>query len=178
MALPACLRVLCALGLAWLAAGARAADPAAPQEYALKAAFIYNFALFTTWEERADRTISLCVLGRDPFGEALDALQGREVGAARLAVKRMRNVGETAGACQIVFITEAEVDNFIASRNGARDASGVLTIADRDGAARQGIMIEMTMEARKIGFEFNQESARKCQVQISSKLLRLARKVH
>jgi hypothetical protein len=174
----ACRTWLFALCLACWAHGGRAAEALAAQEYALKAAFIYNFALFTEWGERPDHTITLCVLGRDPFGDALDPLQHKDVGAARLVVRRMRSVADTAGACQIIFIAEAEVDNYLAARAITQNAIGVLTIADREGAARQGIMIEMTMEARKIGFEYNQDSARKLQVRIRSNLLRLARKVY
>jgi hypothetical protein len=59
-----------------------------------------------------------------------------------------------------------------------RLAGGVLTIAEREGAARQGIIIELTTDERKIGFEFNRASAREAKLDISSKLLRLARRVH
>ena len=169
------LGLLCA---ATSGALAQVPPAAATAEYALKAAFIYNFALFTSWDERADKTIHLCVLGRDPFGTALDQLEGKPVGAARLATHRMRNPTEAAHNCQIVFVTYAEVENFLARPSAAQDGIGVLTITDRDGAARMGIMIELTTEDRKIGFEFNQEAARVNHLQVSSKLLRIARKVY
>lgn len=151
---------------------------AATPEYALKAAFMYNFALFTTWNERLDRTVHLCVLGRDPFGAALDQLQGKEIGTAHLTIQRLRNPSEAARNCQIIFVTFPEVENFLARPTAAQDSIGVLTISDRPGAARMGIIIELTMEDRKIGFEFNQEVARQNRLQVSSKLLRIARKVH
>lgn len=155
--------------------------PAAAQatpEYALKAAFIYNFALFTTWAERDDRILNLCVLGRDPFGPALDALEGKEVGPMRLAVHRHRSLGNVLHQCQIVFLADAEVDKFLARPEAMRENVGMLTISDREGTARLGIMIELTTQDRKIGFEFNQESARLAKVQVSSRLLRIARKVY
>jgi hypothetical protein len=169
--------ITCALLLSSVLATARAEHPATP-EYALKAAFIYNFARFTAWPERPDKLLHLCILGRDPFGSALDAIDNKEIGKLHIAVKRLRNPDEAMRACQIVFITDAEVAGFQVLPETVRVAGGVLTIADREGAARQGIIIEMTTDERKIGFEFNQDSARQARVDISSKLLRLARKVY
>lgn len=157
--------------------GAARSEATASPEYALKAAFIYNFAKFTTWSERADHTITLCIVGRDPFGAAIEPLEGKEIGMAKLTIRHTKSVGEALRSCQIVFLAESEVDNFLARSDSFRE-SGVLTIADKEGAARQGVMIELTPEDKKIGFEFNQEAARVGHVQISSKLLRIARKVY
>ncbi|MFT5643257.1 MAG: hypothetical protein ACI83P_000802 [Janthinobacterium sp.] len=171
------LQVQCALliGAMLSLCCARAdADVMTRPEYALKAAFIYNFALFTTWPDRLDRTITLCVLGPDPFGAALDPLNGKQVGAAKLAVRRMKNRSEAVSGCQIVFVAESELDNYL----DAQVAPGVLTIADSKGAAQRGIMIELTAENRKIGFEFNQTKALQASVPVSSKLLRIARRVY
>ena len=96
----------------------------------------------------------------------------------RIAARRLRNADEAMRSCQIVFITDSEVESFQMQPEAVRLAGGVLTIAEREGSARQGIMIEMTTADRKIGFEFNQDSARHARVEISSKLLRLARKVY
>jgi hypothetical protein len=167
------LLVACALpGLTALA------QPPATPEYTLKAAFIYNFARFTNWPERPDKLLHLCVLGRDPFGDALDTLNKKEVGQLHVAVTRLRNAEEAMRTCQIVFIADSEVDSFLMQPERVRFASGVLTIAEREGAARQGIVIELATDERKIGFEFNQASAREARLEISSKLLRLARRVY
>lgn len=151
---------------------------AATPEYKLKAAFIYNFARFTIWPERPDKLLRVCILGRDPFGSALDAINHKEIGKLRIAVRRLRNPEDAMRDCQIVFITDAEMAGFQLLPESVRVARGVLTIADREGAARLGIMIEMTTDERKIGFEYNQDSARQARVEISSKLLQLARKVY
>ena len=154
------------------------AAPLAGPEYVLKAAFIYNFAMFTTWAERLDQTITLCVLGRDPFGAALDPLAGKQIGSAKLAIRRMKTRAETQGACQIVFVTESEVDDYLDLVERPQGGGGVLTIADKEGVAQRGMMIELTVEDKKIGFEFNWQAARLGKVEVSSKLLRMARKVH
>jgi hypothetical protein len=156
---------------------APALPPATP-EYTLKAAFIYNFARFTNWPERPDKLLHLCVLGRDPFGTALDTIDKKEVGQLQIAVTRLRDADEAMRTCQIVFVSDAEVDSFLMQPARVRLAGGVLTIAEREGAAHHGIIIELTTDERKIGFEFNRASAREAKIDISSKLLRLARRVH
>src|SRR3984957_16471831 len=78
-------------------------------EYRLKAAFLYNFALFTEWPVDVGSTLNLCVYGRDPFGEEIDALQGKAVGERHLGVRRVPSV-EALRACQVVFITDPSGD--------------------------------------------------------------------
>ena len=147
-------------------------------EYVLKAAFIYKFALFTTLPNApAKKNLTLCILGRDPFGATIDELDGKEVDAATLSVRRIASATAKAN-CQILFVAESEVTSYLSSTTPGKDDIGILTITDKEGAARQGIMIELSTADKKLGFEFNQDVARSNQVQISSKLLRLARKVY
>lgn len=153
-------------------------SPEATPEYTLKAAFIYNFARFTNWADRPDKLLHLCILGRDPFGSALDTIDNKEVGHFHLAVKRLRDVDEAMHTCQIVFITDSEIEGLLLQIERLRLTNGVMTVADKEGAARQGIIVELTTADRRVGFEFNQESAHQAKIEVSSKLLRLARKVY
>jgi hypothetical protein len=53
----------------------------------------------------------------------------------------------------------------------------VLTIADTPGALDAGVGINMTLRQGKIAFEINLEVTRSAQLNLSSKLLRLASRV-
>jgi len=173
------VRALTALGaLLALVSAPTWAQPAATPEYTLKAAFIYNFARFTNWGDRPDKALNLCVLGRDPFGSALDMIDNKEVGRLHIVVKRLRDVEKAFDGCQIVFVTDSEMDNFLLQPERVRLASGVMTIADQEGAARRGVIVELTTADQRVGFEFNQARATQAKVEVSSKLLRLARKVY
>lgn len=149
------------------------ADPLA--EYHLKAAFLYNFISFTEWPAGTGSTLNLCIYGPDPFGEDLDKLQSRSVAGRTLAVRRT-NSASGLGTCQIVFITRPMMEN-LSSVLGSL-SSPVLTVADSPGAARQGVAINMGTEQNKINFEANLGAARSSGVNLSSKLLRLAREVY
>lgn len=148
---------------------------AEPSEYQLKAAFLYNFALFTEWPAAVGTPLKLCIHGRDPFGPELDELQGMAVGHRRISIAR-QPADATLGSCQIVFI----------SRSGAGDVPGtlrrlqdtpVLTIAESAGAAQHGVMLNMTVTGHKISFSANLKTSQQAGLNFSSKLLKLATEV-
>jgi len=167
---------LLSLSLALALALAPACVRAQADEYAAKAAFIYNIALFSSFAN-ASGVVRLCVLGRDPFGGALDALDGKPLGKARLALGYPRSAGEALAQCQIVFIGASEADDTALLAERARTA-GVMTVADVDGAARKGVMLELSVAERRIAFDFNATAARAAGIALSSKVLRLARAIH
>jgi hypothetical protein len=141
-------------------------------EYRLKTAFLYNFALFTEWPADIGSTLNLCVYGRDPFGEEIDALQGKPVGDRHIAVLRV-TAGEGLSVCQIVFIANPSGDGISGVLSTLRGAT-VLTIADSPGAAKQGVALNMNVVNNRITFEANLTAARAANLKLSSKLLSLA----
>jgi hypothetical protein len=147
------------------------------QEYAIKAAFIYNFATFTEWPTKNAETLQLCILGRDPFDTALSSIEGKQVGNARLTIRYAASSEHALRGCRIAFISASERDRLPLILGIAREA-GMLTIADMEGAAREGVMIEMMLEQNKVTFQINLEAARHARLNISSKLLRLAKAVY
>lgn len=167
--LPLCCALLAAA--VHMQAQAQAAD-----EYAAKAAFIYNIAQFSSLPNM-NGVARLCVLGRDPFGSALAALEGKPLGNARLTVLYPRSGPEALMQCHILYISASEADDIAALAEGARKA-GVMTIADTRGAARKGVMLELYLDDRRIAFEFNGTAARGAGVAVSSKVLRLARAIY
>ena len=159
------------LGLALIAFAAAAPGDDLP-EYRLKAAFLYNFALFTEWPADIGSTLNLCVYGRDPFGEEINALQGKPVGNRRIVVRRVTRV-EGLTVCQVVFIADASGDGISLVLSTLRGAT-VLTVADVPGAVKQGVALNMNVVEDKITFEANLTAARAANVKLSSRLLSLA----
>ena len=77
-------------------------------EYQVKAAFLYNFAKFVEWPARTFKTdtepVRICVLGQNPFGNALGtAMGGKTVLGRTLVVVEISKASE-ATDCQILFI--------------------------------------------------------------------------
>lgn len=164
--------LIAALLLLGCAASARANEL---PEYRLKAAFLFNFALYTEWPTDVGPTLNVCVHGNDPFGEEIDALQGRAVGNRRIAIQRKPRV-DALKDCQVVFIASSAIGNLPRVLDALRGVPA-LTVADSPGAARDGVVLNMGVAQSKIVFEANLEAARSAKLNLSSKMLRLAREV-
>ena len=83
-----------------------------PSEYELKAAFLFNFAKFIDWPANSfaspQSAFTICVLGQDPFGRALDDnLQRKAVGDHPFAIRRLKDKSESRN-CQMIFISSSE----------------------------------------------------------------------
>ncbi len=160
-------------GLTMLPGLARAADLT---EYQLKAAFLYNFAVFTEWPAEVGPSLNLCILGPDSFGDEINELAGKAVGNRTLAIHR-KNIGESLRACQMVYISAQAFRNLTKVLDEVRDRP-ILTVADSAGAARQGVALNMAVNQNRITFEASQVAARANRLTLSSKLLRLATEVY
>ena len=145
-------------------------------EYQLKAAFLYNFAVFTEWPAEVGSSLNLCILGPDPFGEEINELAGKPVGNRTLVIQR-KNTGDALRACQMVYISAQAFRNLPRVLDEVRDRP-ILTVADSAGAARQGVALNMAVNQNRITFEASQVAARANRLTLSSKLLRLATEVY
>ena len=147
-------------------------------EYPVKAAFLLNFAKFSEWpadslQARAP-AVSICVLGRDPFGDILEkAVVGRSVGGRPIVIERPRNV-DGARACHVLFIANSEVDRLtlILERLAAEP---IVTVGESKGFAHRGGVIGLVVEDNLARFEVNLRSAQRSGLLLSSKLLGVAR---
>ena len=163
------------VALAW--GSGSAADSPSSREYIVKAAFLYNFAKFVEWPPAAfvsdTSPLTLCILGDDPFGQAIDAIEGKAAGRRRLTVRRTHTLAQIDN-CHILFVARSErasVDTIL-TKAGQK---GLLTVSDLEGFADSGGMIGLIREGNKIRFEINLEAARQAGLMISSKLLNLAK---
>ena len=156
------------------------AGAATPNEYELKAAFLFHFAQFVEWPEGAfqdaNSPLVYCTLGEDPFHGALDdSLKGKFVATHAFQVRHLTQIQEAQG-CHLVFVgrdDKRQIPAMLALLN----ASGVLTVGESERFVQEGGMIGFCTEENKIRFQINLEAAEKANLKISSKLLRLAKDV-
>ena len=141
----------------------RAADGVS--EYHVKAAFLAKFPEFVKWPAPG-ATITVGVLGDDPFGNVLEQM---------IKVRRAKRVEELKG-CQIIFIARSERGN-VGAILAALAGTGVLTVGETEDFVKQGGIIGFTMEGERVRFEINSGAARRGGLEISSRLLKLATKV-
>jgi hypothetical protein len=149
------------------------------REYEIKAAYIYNFINYIDWPEDAfpatGGTITIGIVGENPFGTALDPLNGKQVKGRTLALKQITDTKDLA-QCQIVFISSSEKARLPELLEKLKD-SRVLTVSEIDGFAEHGGIINFISERNKVRFEINPDAARRLGLNISSELLKLAKLV-
>jgi hypothetical protein len=173
---------LVGLACLWLAGGwaAAAESSGGVGEYQVKAAFLYNFTKFTDWPPGAfpsnNAPLVIGIVGEDPFGQVLDDLVRGEVVRGRpLVVKRLR-ADEDLRSCHVVFICRSEKERLPALLSRLK-GSPVLTVGDFNGFAQQGGMVNLLLVNKTVKMEINQAPAVEAGLQLSSKLLKLARLV-
>ncbi|HEY1448902.1 MAG TPA: YfiR family protein, partial [Caulobacteraceae bacterium] len=110
-------------------AGAASAQAPDPADVAAKAAFLVKLAPFVDWPARpsASEPFVICVVGRDPFGPALDrAVVGQSAAGRPIVARRLARAERDAG-CQIMYLggspTQSARDALTAVR-----AAPVLTV--------------------------------------------------
>jgi hypothetical protein len=167
------------MALAWLlpATSLGAQESTSSSEYAVKAAFVYNFALYTEWPVAPVTAFNFCVLGKDPFGARFEALASKTLQGKPIQVHRIANSQEIKN-CHLLFVPALEKDNYQRAAS-ALSQLAILTITDGTQVDERWpmIMISLVAEGERYTFDINQAAAKLAGLNFSSKLLRLARSV-
>jgi hypothetical protein len=148
-----------------------------PTDYQVKAAYLYNFGRFVEWPAHVGAangdSFTVCVLGQDPFGPALDAvLAGESIGGKNVVAKRISNPQESVN-CRILFLASAEggrLNQIIQTL----DKEAVLTVSDMPQFSQRGGMIQFVLEGNRVRFEVNLAATQRAGLTLSSELLKVA----
>jgi hypothetical protein len=167
------------------------ADSVQSREYQIKAAFLCNFVKFVDWPAGkladANQPVTIGIIGKDPFGKAFES------GAGKIFVKRfgsfevLKKTSQNDKAaweqkladlkkCHLLFICDSEKSGFKEILDSLKNHP-VLTVADTKGFIEAGGVINLLLEEQKVRFEVNVTAAKQHNIQIRSKLLRLAKRV-
>jgi len=145
-------------------------------EYAMKAAFVYNFILFTDWPTLPNNTLQICTLESDTLKQELEQFIEKKPHGARLVITKVFNL-DAIKQCQALFLSEDDRQR-IPSILAFLEKSPVLTITDVQGLVGKGVIISMRIENKRIIFEVDAMAAKKSNLYLSSKFLNLAKKVY
>lgn len=151
-------------------------DP--PQEYEVKAEFLYNFASFARWPKESfaegDSPVVVGVFGRDPFGKKLEAaFEDRTVNDRPVVVRRASRMKDL-GKVHLLFVPGAEagrLPDILKSLKG----SNTLVVGESPGFASDGGSINFIRKGRGIAFEINPDALKRQGVSMHPTVLGLAR---
>jgi len=141
------------------------------QDVALKAAYIYNFALFTTWPQdvASASRFDVCATPETPLWDSLEKLNGKAVEGRPWTLVDLALA--SPGQCRIVVLSGA------APLYGTEAGMSALVIDDGSVLGPSAAAIKLVNEHEHIRFDVDTRKASFSGLTFSSKLLRLARNV-
>lgn len=148
--------------------------PAAPAEVQVKAAYIYKFASFVRWpDEGGSEAFRICVSGRSDIATVLqDLVRGQRVAGRPVTVAQVAGGrGDQARGCRILYLGRgSETANALIK---ATDGAPVLTVCDRSGGTRGGV-IEFVLRDGRVRFAVNRSLADRRRLELNAKLIEVA----
>ncbi|MBF0544100.1 MAG: YfiR family protein [Candidatus Riflebacteria bacterium] len=143
-------------------------------EFSVKSAFLINFPMFVEWPSESlssDKPFKIGIFNNQPFAEtAKKILANKTIKSQPVNVESLSEIDEK---CQIIYFStsskEPEID--------PEKLKGLLTIGEGDSFLQNGGIIAFFLEDNKIRFSISNNNASKAGLKISSKLLKLAKKV-
>lgn len=173
----------------WVAASA-APSFAEISENELKAAFLFNFALFTKpGDTTAGATTTpvlgqspgapyhICIHGKDAMASAAKILNRRLIDGRVITVRNTTSPEELA-PCQLVFIGAMVAPDALRAVAHAVAGLPVITVRDAGDFPAAGIVFNLVKVDQKIAFQINTVAARAQKIDVSAKLTRLAKDIH
>ncbi len=165
--------------LAWIASPV-CAERQESRALKIKAAFLVQFSKYFTWPEHCftgpDTPIVIGILGRDPFGSQLDKIsRSFKAQKRKISVRRLRSLSD-AGQCHILYISLQE-SRQIKDITTVLSKKPIVMVSDTDHFLDRGGTIHFIPVKGKIKFNISLSESKKCGLQISSKLLKVAHTV-
>lgn len=160
-------------------------DPTKPSEYSVKAAYLLNFGKFMRVSPGAETdpsNFSICIVGDDPFGPALDditsgeQIDGRPVRIVRLQKPDLEKTDfakPDSRQCAIAYLSASE-DRRMEQDLAAFKDSDTLTVSDAPDFLKRGGMIQFLLVSNHVRFSVNLDPVRRTHLSLSSELLRVA----
>ena len=140
----------------------------------IKAAMIYNICKFVTWpEDPADDDFVLGLVGVGDGGPDFKIVAGKPIHEHPLTIIEVTSPADLR-RCRVVFVADAQ---HLGELHASARKLSLLTIGDDPGFAAGGGIVELVYDESRLRFIVNQAAARGHGLELSSQLLKIAKKV-
>ncbi len=143
------------------------------KEDAVKAAFIFHFAHFVKWPPDRPKTITVGVLGEDPFNGNLETINGKTVNGQSIRIKRLLSTDQSIDDLQVLIVGGFD-GNAVANILASTADQPILTIADMDVCKVEGAIISLFRKATRQKFGVDRKAAMQAGLILGSQLLQIA----
>ncbi len=144
-------------------------------EYKVKAAYLYNFTKFITWPATNNATFNICIVGKNPFGNLLDALETKTALDKPIRLFHFDTIKQVKD-CQIAYLETTDNQGTISIPGTLTVGTlyNTLTVSSHPFFAEQGGMIGFVIEAEKVRLHINLKALKQSGLGISAKLIEVA----
>lgn len=158
--------------------GGKEAMSQVEDEYALKAAFVLNFARFTEWPEKPSQgedagSRFVCVAGNTALQKAFQSIDGKLSDNRTVRVHAITRANQLE-KCDIIFIGKNTNRSTLLQILSAVKGKPVLVIGETPNFLKFGGVINFFIKDGNLHFAINPKRADQQQVKISARLLKLA----
>ena len=171
------LFVVLVIGWSWVRMEAPHAQQTLEDE--VKAAFLYNFTKYVDWPTAAfsgqSDPFRLCVLSDSEFAQAVQSIVVGETARGR-ALQLVRPDSAAWPTCHILFVGQSHAERAGAILS-AVSGRPILTVGETPKFLDQGGAVLFVVEQNRVRFDIDLRSAGRAGLTVSSKLLRVARRV-
>lgn len=189
------LCVIIAAGLVTAPAAAEESQTAS-REYKIKAAFVFNFLKAVDWPQEvmadANQPIVIGIVGDNPFADAFNPIKDKTVkdrgidfiqfaGPSSLTSKQRNDLDNNLSiegfrSCHLLFICSSERKYQRQILKYVNDHP-VITVGESKNFVDDGGIFNFLPQTKKAGFEVNLAAGKRAKITISSKLLRIAKRI-
>lgn len=145
----------------------------------VKAAYLFNFTKFVHWPTSAftgqTDPLNICVAGDTAVVRAVERIVSGEYVGGR-PIRAITQLPDVPGGCHVLFVGRGASER-AARLMGAATSSPMLTVGESPRFLQQGGMIAFIVEHRRVRFDISMPAAERAGLKLSSKLLRVARRV-
>ena len=147
----------------------------------IQAAFLVKFTAYVTWPAGTfadpDSSLIISIHGRDPFGTTIDNIaRSYSSNGRNVEIRRCPNMDKSCSG-NIIYIVPSGTDKGPSPLSVA-NSSAALLVGNEPKFLERGGMINFVKVGRKIRFDISKTNINKAGLEISSKLLNVARAIH
>jgi YfiR/HmsC-like len=158
-------------------AGATAIDTTA-DEYAVKAAYIYNILRFVSWPDSSPlahtKSLNICLFKEDPIDQYLAPISKKSINRKPIKLKAIMKPSD-AGSCHLVFFEDKEQLAMLDDNGTLPFPSDSIFLADDIEFVKNGGLFSFYTENNKVRLGANRTAIANSHLQISSLLLEVCK---
>jgi len=147
-------------------------------EYAVKAAYIYNILRFVSWPDSSPlantKSLNICLFKEDPFDQYLEPISKKSISKKQIKLKTIMQPSD-ASSCHLVFFEDNEQLEMFKDTNTPFNPSDSILLGDDIDFVKNGGLFSFYIEDNKVRLGASRTAIANTHLHISSLLLEVCK---